>query len=168
MKKIKYDVYNTAVVYSFHKDMLKNNLLLYELCKIFALSNVYIDIYSVDNHKKNFCELLETRCKNVLFATSGIQRCQDIHLKVSINEISSIAEILRDFYFEDINIWDCYTEWEQYLKDKNTYYSIPIFKKAKIESTGLFYLNYKEKNVEIICDSSYYCKNLKEELSKLL
>lgn len=166
MGKINYKANKMVAVYSFHKDILKNNTL-YELCKIFELSNVFIDVYSIENRKNNFCELIKSRCKNILLAVSGNRECQNIHLNASINEISSISLILKDFYFEDINIWDCYTEWEQFLKDKNDY-SISVFKKVEIKENNLFYLNYKENQVEIICNSSYYCRNLKEELNKLL
>lgn len=47
-------------------------------------------------------------------------------------------------------------------------YSIPIFKKIKIDINDLFHLNYKENQVEIACNSSFYSKNCEEELNKLL
>lgn len=126
-----------------------------------------MDVYSIDNGKSNVCELLRQRCENILLSSSGNQRCLDIHLKISINDVSNVAEILRDFYFEDINIWNCNTDWEQHLKDMYDY-SIPIFKKIKIDINDLFHLNYKENQVEIACNSSFYSKNCEEELNKLL
>lgn len=166
MKKIKFKANEMVATYSFHKDILKNNTL-YELCKIFELSNLYIDIYSVDNRKNDLCELLRQKCENILLVASGTQRCQDIHIKATIDEITNISETLKEFYFEDMNIWNCYTEWEQYLKDKNIY-RVPIFKKTEIKINSLFYLNYKENQVEIICEPSYDYNNLKEKLNKLL
>ncbi len=166
MRKIKHKVNKLVDTYSFRKDILKNNTL-YELCKIFDLSNIYMDVYSIDNGKSNVCELLRQRCENILLSSSGNQRCLDIHLKISINDVSNVAEILRDFYFEDINIWNCNTDWEQHLKDMYDY-SIPIFKKIKIDINDLFHLYYKENQVEIACNSSFYSKNCEEELNKLL
>ena len=136
MGKIKYRVNKTVVSYSFHKDILKNNTL-YKICKMFDLSNVFMDIYSIDNCKSNFCTFLEEKCENILLATSGNQRCQNVYLRVSINEISNISEILKDFYFEDISIWDCYTEWEQYLRDKNDY-NISIMSVCQGDFTNTF------------------------------
>ena len=43
MRKIKHKVNKLVDTYSFRKDILKNNTL-YELCKIFDLSNIYMDV----------------------------------------------------------------------------------------------------------------------------
>ena len=52
-----------------------------------------MDVYSIDNGKSNVCELLRQRCENILLSSSGNQRCLDIHLKISINDVSNVAEI---------------------------------------------------------------------------
>lgn len=48
-----------------------------------------MDVYSIDNGKSNVCELLRQRCENILLSSSGNQRCLDIHLKISINDVSN-------------------------------------------------------------------------------
>lgn len=83
MRKIKHKVNKLVDTYSFRKDILKNNTL-YELCKIFDLSNIYMDVYSIDNGKSNVCELLRQRCENILLSSSGNQRCLDIHTTIKV------------------------------------------------------------------------------------
>lgn len=65
-----------------------------------------------------------------------------MHILKAMNELSQIK-------FDELNIWDCYIEWKDYLNDKID---------AKFIEKSKFYLNYnvyESARVNIICSLSY-------------
>ena len=93
---------------------------------------------------------------------------QDIHIKITIDKLPEISQLLSRFEFEEFTIWDCYTSWEKYLNDKTAKTPFFTFKLKINESDSKFYLNYKESEISIICDLIYDNQNLLKELSALI
>ena len=79
-------------------------------------------------------------------------------------------EIISEFTFEDLNIWDAYNNWEDYLKDKSDS-KIPVFKLFNKEDQSNFYLNYNPKEgnkTEIYCNPDYYSQELVQRLEEIV
>ena len=96
----------------------------------------------------------------------------DIHMKLDINNLANLLQLLAEFYFEEINIWDCYESWENYIEDKKDSASFFTFKSNKIINNKLnnnkFYLNYlpdEGNKVTIICDLAYKTQDLQRKLA---
>ena len=170
MKKIKVKKNDKVIAIDFCANLLKDNKL-YKLCKEFNLVEIYLEIYSIDIRYKNFYELLLATNKNYITNFTEKSGVQDIFIKTTVDESLSIMKLLSEFVFEGLTIWDCYTNWENYLEDKTT--KIPFFtiKRGEFKDNSNFYLNfnaYEGQKVEIICDLIYNKQGLFERLNELV
>ncbi len=170
MKKIKVKKNDKVLAIDFYANLLKDNIL-YKLCKEFNLTEIYIEIYSIDTRHKNFYESLLAINKNYLTYFAEKSGVQDIFIKTTVVELSKIMDLLSEFVFEDLIIWNCYTNWRKYLEDKTT--KVPYFtiKRGEFKDDSNFYLNfnpYEGQKVEIICDLIYNKQELFERLTELV
>jgi hypothetical protein len=165
MTKIRVKKNQNIIGVDFRADLLKDNLL-FEICKLFDLENIYVDIFGA-NGDKLIEKLLEKDMTLIVFQAD---RSNGVAIKVTIERIPLIIKVLSECYFDEMNIWDCYTEWEQYLKDKE-YRKIPVFGSAIIKYDGKFYLNYNKmdgQKIEIICDKRYSSEIIHQKLKELV
>lgn len=167
MSKIKVSKNKKIVAFDFYSNLLDNDKLC-NLCKLFNLQDIYMDIYTVDIRKKNFYQILLDKkiCEKIFYVP--YKHLQDIHIKITIDKLPEISQLLSRFEFEEFTIWDCYTSWEKYLNDKTAKTPFFTFKLKINESDSKFYLNYKESEISIICDLIYDNQNMLKELSALI
>lgn len=149
MKKIKYKTNKQVTSIEFSVDK-KGYDFLFGLCEIFDLKDIFIDIYTAVIKEQDYKAL--SKVDNILIATADRNaKTKDIHLKATTENLLQITKLLEVCNFEDLNIWNCYTDWEQHLNDKLDY-NVPVFKKSIVKQNECdFYLNFKEGVVEIIC-----------------
>lgn len=141
---------------------------LYNLCKLFDLQNIYMDILTVDIRKKNLYQILVDSkiCEKIFYAP--YKHLQDIYIQITIDNLPAILNLLSKLEFEEFIIWDCYANWERYLEDKTEKKPFFTVKQKKDENDSKFFLNYKESEVSIICDLMYDNQNLRQELNDLI
>ena len=72
--------------------------------------------------------------KNYLTYFAEKSGVQDIFIKTTVVELSKIMDLLSEFVFEDLIIWNCYTNWRKYLEDKTT--KVPYFTIKRGEFKG--------------------------------
>ena len=166
MGKIKIKTNKNVIEMDFKANPLNNNLL-FDICNLFDLENIYIDIFGVNGRKYNFSDkLLERKASVIVLKINS----NDLTIKATVKEIPMIIEVLTEFDFDDLNIWDCYTDLEQYIKDKKPC-KIPLFKPVELKIDSKFYLNFSPiegQKVEIICDLSYDKQGLFEKITALV
>jgi hypothetical protein len=162
MKKVKIIENEKIIAFDFNAAILKDNIL-FEICKELALTDIYVDIFGVHSSKYNFSKELVK--KNGAFTLSSIDKFGSYAIKAKISDIPTIVEVLSVFDFNDLNIWDVYTDWDQYLIDKKIYKPISIISEAKV------YLNYnplEKHKVELYLDKSYNAKKIYQKIDKLV
>lgn len=164
MKKVKITKNNKVIAFDFDGNLLKQDRM-YRLCEIFALDEIYIDIYGARSRKEDFTKKLLDKAS---LCVAPIDNTYGLAIKATIKDIPTISAVLSEFDFDDMNIWDCYTGWEKYLEDKATKSPFFTFKKLNVEIDNKFYLNYKESKVEIICDLIYDKKELVAKITDLI
>lgn len=129
------------------KDCLKSLLFLYEI------RQVYICIFGIDNNKEeHFIDYLQN---------SNIQGWQNINgyeyaIKINVDDISTLLSIIGSD-FDELVVWNCYTDWETFIQDVNDVQFFS-FKKTSSKTKPTFYLRWDicDYNfVEIICDLEF-------------
>ena len=68
MSKIKVSKNKKIVAFDFYSNLLDNDKLC-NLCKLFNLQDIYMDIYTVDIRKKNFYQILLDKkiCEKIFY-----------------------------------------------------------------------------------------------------
>lgn len=171
MGKLKIQKSENVIAIDFYTNLLVSDRL-YNICCLFQLKDIYIDIYSTYNQKKNLYRIIvDNKLSSQIFCVYR-KHLQDIHIKIDINNLANLLQLLTEFYFEEINIWDCYESWENYIEDKKDIASFFTFKSNKIINNKLksnkFYLNYlpdEGNKVTIICDLAYKNQDLLRNLA---
>lgn len=168
MSKIKVIKNGQVTAVDFKTDLTKGNLL-FEICRLFELDNIFIDVFGVSSRSENFVEKLLK--SNASMMISQIDESCSFSIKTEIKSIPMILEVLDHIHFDEINIWDCYTDWENYLKIKNM--KMPFFtvKPLNVKNDSKFYLNYNPlegQKVEIICDIDYYTQDIADKIQSLI
>lgn len=170
MKKIKIQKNNDIIAFDFYSKLLINNRLS-NLCKVFLLEDLYMSIYMIDSRKGDLYKTLIDKKLISQISYVSKKHLQDIHIKLTINELPTITQLLSNFDFDELLIWDCYTDWDTYLKNET---SVPPFftiKSTNIKVENKFFLNYnlvESDKVEIVCDVRYGNKKLENKLSELI
>lgn len=171
MKKIKIKKNDKVLAIDFYANLLKEDIL-YKLCREFNLEEIYIEISSIDARRKNFLDSLLAINRNYL--TNLTEKCgmQNIFIKTKVDKsLKILINLLSEFVFEDLTIWDCYTNWEKYLEDTTTKAPFFTIKRSEFKDNSNFYLNfnsYEGQKVEIICDLIYNKQDLFERLTDLI
>ena len=170
MGKLKVQKNTNVIAFDFCADLLAFDRL-YNICCIFNLKEVYMDIYSAYNQKSDLNKIIvDSKLVSRIFCVRR-KYLQDIHIKLTINELPTITQLLSNFDFDELQIWDCYTDWDTYLKNET---SVPPFftiKSTNIKVENKFFLNYnlvESDKVEIVCDVRYGNKKLENKLSELI
>ena len=167
---MKIKIYRNQNVLSFD---FKTNLIrkgrIHRICNLFKLDEIYMNIYGVYKQSENLIQALLEKEKSLII--EPIDNLYGLSIKVAVKNITKIVEVLALFDYEEINIWDCYTSWEKYLKDSNEKQPFFTVKPINIECDSKFYLNYSPQDgnkVEIICDVKYDNQNILKELNELV
>ena len=164
MKKIKVTVNDKVIALEFKVNILEGNILS-EICKELELSEVYIDVFNVDTNKTNFAQNLIGKNNTLKIAPIGQG---GYAIKATSSDISTLIECLPKSYCCELNVWNVYTDWEQYLKDKATYKSVS---KTATESETKVYLNYNQlegNTVELYLDTNYNAEKVHRKLSEII
>ena len=181
--KIKGIINDKIIAFDFNVDLLKTQVL-FEICKALDLNNIYIDIYGVDVIKCDFSEKL-LEYNNALTISRMIKTANSFSIKATIDDIPSIVKVLSEFQFDELNVWDAYTDWEQYLKNKEIFYQGPIFKlisklkdsepepeaDLKQDSESGVYINYNRtegNQVEMYFDPNNNVERIRSKLVEII
>lgn len=170
MKKIKIQKNEKVIAFDFYSDLLCNNKL-YTLCKLFELNDIYMSIYMVDMRKGNlYKSFVDAAFKSRIYCTTK-KHLQDVYMKLNVNNLSTISELLSNFDFDELIIWDCYADWDMYIKDETTTPPFFTINSKKSECNAKFFLDYnlaENKKVEIICDITYDNKDFTKKLQDFI
>ena len=152
MKKIKIQKNNDIIAFDFYSKLLINNRLS-NLCKVFLLEDLYMSIYMIDSRKGDLYKTLIDKKLISQISYVSKKHLQDIHIKLTINELPTITQLLSNFDFDELLIWDCYTDWDTYLKNET---SVPPF------------FTIKSTNIKVENKVRYGNKKLENKLSELI
>ena len=170
MEKLKINNNKHVLSFEFHTDLLAFDRL-YNICRLFEFEDIYMDIYSICNREKDlYNNLSDNKLTSQVFCARR-KHFEDIHIKLSLNCLPQLLQILADYEFEEINVWDCYDSWENYIEDKKNIAPFITLKSDKVISNNKFYLNYvpdEGGKVTIICDLSYKNEDLQNQLAKYI
>lgn len=150
--KIKQVINKKVNSFEFSFDLLKKDYLK-SLLYLYEIQQVYICIFGIDKNKEeHFIEYLHN---------SNLQDWQDINgyeyaIKINVNDISTLLSIIGSD-FDELVVWNCYTDWETFIQDVN---DVPFFslKKTALKMVPTFYLRLDicaHNFVEIICDLEF-------------
>lgn len=168
MDKLKVKKNKNVISFDFYTDLLALDRL-YNICLLFNLENIYMSIYSIYNQKKDLYKIVVDNKLASQINITHRKHLQDIHIKLSVNNLPILIQLFADFDFEELNIWNCYDSWENYIEDiKSTPFF--TFKLNKIINNKFYldYLKYEENKVSIICDLTYESKGLQEKLISII
>lgn len=163
MKKIKTIENDEINVYSFKLNLLKDDNL-YKICRVLNLNTVYIDIFGIGKRSLELSKKLSLRNNGLMLYM--IDNSGGLAIKSSISDLPIIVETLIDYEFDELNIWDVYTNWEKYLLDKK-HNPIYFSKTPKLNNNNKIYLNYNihaGKKVELFIDRSCNIERINEGL----
>ena len=167
MGRIKVQKNTNVITFDFYSDLLTLDRL-YNICCVFNLNEIYLDIYSAYNHKKDLNELIaNSKLVSRIFCVQR-KHLQDIHMKLTVEDLPVVVQLLADFNFEGLNIWDCYDIWENYIKNISEPIPFFNFKHNKVQVKSGFYLDYipdEGQRVTIICDIKYYNQDIQRRLT---
>ena len=156
IKQIKNDKINS---FEFSYDLSKGDYLK-KILELYQIDEIYICIFGL-NDKKIF-DNIQTKIEIKKFSSS--KSLQNFVLNISLDEISNLLSII-DNSFDELVVWDPYTNWGNFNKSFNEPPFL-TFSKASIKDDTDFYLIFKKSdfnNVEI-----HNSKNInKEELIKI-
>lgn len=165
IKQIKNDKINS---FEFSYDLSKGDYLK-KILELYQIDEIYICIFGL-NDKKIF-DNIQTKIEIKKFSLlSSSKSLQNFVLNISLDEISNLLSII-DNSFDELVVWDPYTNWGNFNKSFNEPPFL-TFSKASIKDDTDFYLIFKKSdfnNVEIISNLSFHnSKNInKEELIKI-
>lgn len=162
IKQTKNDKVNS---FSFSFDLSKGNYLK-DILNLFLIDEIYICIYGFDNNIIFENDLKEFQIKEFEKSLQCLVLC------ININDLSNLfAKINKNF--DELVIWNTYTDWETFIKTIKKPIHLLTFKKIKVKDDSCFYLDFNFKdfnNVEIISDLSFNnSRNIeKDDLAKIL
>lgn len=169
MNKIKFQNKGNIITIDFYTDLLQENKL-YKFCNLFNFKFLYLNIFMVNINKGDLYKtLIEKKIASEIFCVSR-NNLQDIYLKVTTNNLGKIVPLLKSYDFDEIEVWDCYVNWELHLKDFTKPSSFFTIKKSKDKSKSKFFLDFnlvENNKVQVICDCDYE-KYILEEIHKII
>ena len=166
MGKLKVQKNTNVIAFDFCADLLAFDRL-YNICCIFNLKEVYMDIYSAYNQKSDLNKIIvDSKLVSRIFCVRR-KYLQDIHIKLTVDSLSMIMQLLAGFNIEGLNISDCYNSWENHVEDIKKPIPYLTIKPIKVQSGGKFYLYYlpdEGHKVTIICDMKYDNQDIQSQL----
>ena len=155
-----------VIAFDFYADLLAFNRL-YNICCMFNLKEIYMDIYSVYHKKSDLNKIIvDSKLVSRIFCVRR-KYLQDIHIKLTVDSLSMIMQLLAGFNIEGLNISDCYNSWENHVENIKKPSPYFIIKPIKAQSGGKFYLDYlpdEGHKVTIICDIKYDSQDIQRQL----
>lgn len=131
----------------FSKDISSGDFLK-EILKLFHIEEVYVCFYS---YKCLPLEMLETisayKLWEIKIPTKEYQ--ESLIVKIIPENFNLLIKQLSEFEYNELIVWNCYTDWENFCKDLTRYST------TSVSNTQSFYLDYNiydGKKCEIICD----------------
>ena len=147
--------------FEFKFDLSKDNILS-DILKLYKLENVYICVYGLKNFELNKYNgiIFDRHYENDLVFIADIM----------VKNISSLLKILQGA-FEELLIWNCYIDFNQFIDQMITPSSFLSLKRAESnDDDSQFFLSYNHIDdiTEIICDIDIDNNISKEILNELL
>mgnify|MGYP000484378390 CR=1 FL=1 len=138
-----------VIAYDFYSDITKSPLVI-QLCEECSLTEIFIEVYTLEKNKTNISEILLQMNCNMVFIPykSGYQ---DIAIKTDRFHLPKLLEVLSICRFEEMTVWSCNESWEQHLFFKSARKNIAVEEKSNL------YLCYNlaEKSVELYLNPQY-------------
>lgn len=161
--KIKAIMNKNISSFEFAFDLSKDNTLS-NILKLYNLEKVYICVYSQTQDRIN-------KHKGVIFDRYYENKNDFIFIvEIMVENIGSLLQVLQGD-FEELVVWNCYTNFERFIKDTITPSSFFTLKKINaVTNDSQFYLSYNHVDniVDIICDIDIDNNVSKEMLIEIL
>ena len=161
IKQIKNDKINS---FEFSYDLSKGDYFK-KILELYLIDEMYLCLYGLSD--KKIFDNSQTKIKiKRLSLLSSCKSSQNFVLNISVDEISNLLSII-DNNFDELVVWDPYTNWEDFIKTLNKPVPFLSFSQASVKDDTHFYLNFNKSNfynVEIISDLSFNnSKKIKRE-----
>ena len=147
--------------FEFVFDLSKGNTL-FNILKLYKLEKVYICIYGLKQVGLN-------KYKDIIFDRLYENDLVFI-VDITVENIRNLLKVLQGD-FEELLVWNCYTDFDKFIDDTITLSSFLTLKKTRQNTDdSQFYLsfNHIDNIVEIVCDINIDNNVSKEILNKLL
>ena len=147
--------------FEFVFDLSKGNTL-FNILKLYKLEKVYICIYGLKQVGLN-------KYKDIIFDRLYENDLVFI-VDITVENIRNLLKVLQGD-FEELLVWNCYTDFDKFIDDTITLSSFLTLKKTRqFTDDSQFYLsfNHIDNIVEIVCDINIDNNVSKEILNKLL
>ena len=131
-----------------------------ELLQLFELKSFFIELFNINNKKYNIINFLEKYNFDYSFLDNYY-----LCINVANKNVEKLIKAISKSEFDEINIFDRYTDWKTFCKTRE------VYDVKRIKSLPSFYLNcnlYENNYIEIICDLKYNTDIIYESLNKLL
>ena len=152
IKQIKNDKINS---FEFSYDLSKGDYLK-KILELYMIDEIYICIYGLSG--KMILDNIQTKIhikKHALLPS--FKSSQNLVLNINLDEMSNLFSIINNA-FDELVIWNPYTNWENFIKSLNEPEPFLTFCKSDIKDDTEFYLNFRASdfnNVEIISNLSF-------------
>ena len=166
--KIKSILNNKISSFEFKFDLSKGEYLK-KILELYCMPEIYVCVYGLN--KQDIKDKLNKIGFRIFRMSTCSQSLQDFALNIKICELTNLFSIIGND-FDEIIIWNCFTDWESFIKEQLNKDSFLTLHKKDIEETPLsFYLDFcpcKCNRVEIICDRELSNDVTKNDLLTLL
>ena len=152
--KIKGKSNGQAYSFSFQMNLTKGERLK-NILEFYEIEEVYLCIYGLNERRIDRDEQKQIEIKKIETIEHS-KFSKDIAININASSLPNLFTTIKD-NFDELIIWNVYTDWKTFLKQQTQVDSFISFHKASIEDLpACFFLNYSpyEGNcVEIICDA---------------
>lgn len=141
---------NKVNSFTFTKFSCKGNSL-EKILKLFQVEEVYVCFYSNKSLPLNTLQtILDSKLCQVKLPTKKHQ--ESLIVKISTENCNILLDWLSDYEYDELIIWSCYTDWENFYKDLTNYTTTSA---SNVPSFFLNYNVYDGNTCEIICDIKF-------------
>lgn len=147
IKQIKNNKVNS---FEFYYDLSKGEYLK-KLLEVYFVDEIYMVIYGITSKIVSDGSQIKLCTKEFFVLPTG-KDLQTYVLKTNIDKISEVFAMLGD-NFDEIVVWNVYTNWESFVKGVNKKLSIFDFSRIDMQDDTNFYLDFRKSefnHVEII------------------
>lgn len=122
-----------------------------KILKLFQVEEVYVCFYSNKSLSLNTLQaILDSKLCQVKLPTKKHQEA--LIVKISTENCYILLDWLSDYEYDELIIWSCYTDWENFYKHLTNYKTNSA---SNVPSFFLSYNVYDGNTCEIICDIKF-------------
>ena len=162
---------NVVESFEFSCDCSKNGFLS-SIIDLFGLKKVYLLLYGLEN--KNESRFMDF-CKKIRIEKYSRRESScswNYALELTVDQLSSFLNAFDATEYDEIEIWDCTTEWNCFISCQREEPNFISFRKtSKKELLSSFLLNYspyKDHSVLIVYNSSRWTGLTKKDIEQIL